>query len=236
MFDHLALHVTDMTPFVPLLEVLGVEPSHADDELTEWEDFDLDSQTPRTRNLHVGLVAPDVATIEAFWRRGLELGFTDDGEPGPRPEYGGDYVGGFLRDQDGNSIEACLHGGSGPPGLVDHVWLRVRDLAASRAFYTGLAEYTGFEPRVSEEGFENFRGQSASFHLVEDPAAPTAHVHIAFGTDDDAVVQRFHTAALALGARDNGGPGERPRYHPGYYGAFVLDPDGNNIEVVNHHR
>ena len=53
---------------------------------------------------------------------------------------------------------------------------------------------------------------------------------------DDAVVDAFHAAAVAAGYRDNGAPGERPQYHPGYYGAFVLDPDGHNIEVVNHHR
>jgi catechol 2,3-dioxygenase-like lactoylglutathione lyase family enzyme len=55
-------------------------------------------------------------------------------------------------------------------------------------------------------------------------------------TTDDATVQAFHAAATGAGYRDNGAPGERPPYHPGYYSAFVLDPDGNNIEVVNHHR
>jgi catechol 2,3-dioxygenase-like lactoylglutathione lyase family enzyme len=59
---------------------------------------------------------------------------------------------------------------------------------------------------------------------------------VAFPADDDATVHRFHEAALAAGARDNGGPGQRPEYHPGYYGAFALDPDGNNIEVVHHNR
>jgi catechol 2,3-dioxygenase-like lactoylglutathione lyase family enzyme len=59
---------------------------------------------------------------------------------------------------------------------------------------------------------------------------------MAFPTHDDADVQRFHDAAANAGYRSNGGPGERPRYHPGYYSAFVLDPDGNNIELVNHHR
>ena len=61
-------------------------------------------------------------------------------------------------------------------------------------------------------------------------------MHLAFPDDDDAVVQAFHRELVAAGYRDNGAPGERPIYHPGYYGAFVLDPDGNNIEVVNHHR
>jgi catechol 2,3-dioxygenase-like lactoylglutathione lyase family enzyme len=66
------------------------------------------------------------------------------------------------------------------------------------------------------------------------PGTPTEHVHLAFPTHDDDDVSRFHEAATGAGYRDNGGPGER-RYHPGYHAAFVLDPDGNNIEVVNHH-
>ena len=65
---------------------------------------------------------------------------------------------------------------------------------------------------------------------------PTEHVHIAFPTHDNAVVDGFHEAATAAGYASNGGPGERRRYHPGYYAAFVFDPDGNNIEVVNHNR
>ena len=68
----------------------------------------------------------------------------------------------------------------------------------------------------------------------DDP--PTKHVHIAFPAATDAVVDAFHGTLVAAGYTDNGAPGERPQYHPGYYGAFVLDPDGHNIEAVNHHR
>jgi catechol 2,3-dioxygenase-like lactoylglutathione lyase family enzyme len=77
--------------------------------------------------------------------------------------------------------------------------------------------------------------ERVSFSLV-DAEQPTEHVHLAFPTTDDANVHAFHAAATGAGYRDNGAPGERPEYHPGYYGAFVLDPDGNNVEVVNHHR
>jgi catechol 2,3-dioxygenase-like lactoylglutathione lyase family enzyme len=64
---------------------------------------------------------------------------------------------------------------------------------------------------------------------------PTQNIHIAFSGQDDGV-RRFHAGATAAGYRSNGEPGERPRYHAGYYAAYVLDPDGNNIEVVDHHR
>ena len=79
-----------------------------------------------------------------------------------------------------------------------------------------------------------FVGAGGSFSLVS--GTPTENVHVAFGTADDADVQRFHAAAVQSGHRSLGEPGERPRYHPGYYAAYVLDPDGNNIEVVNHNR
>ena len=82
----------------------------------------------------------------------------------------------------------------------------------------------------------HFRGEDFGFSLIDDERPPTANVHIAFGTDEEAVVRDFHAAATAAGFTDNGAPGERPDYHPGYYGAFVLDPGGNNIEVVDHNR
>jgi catechol 2,3-dioxygenase-like lactoylglutathione lyase family enzyme len=65
---------------------------------------------------------------------------------------------------------------------------------------------------------------------------PTENLHVAFPATENAAVDAFHRAAIEAGHRDNGAPGERPRYHPGYYGAYVLDPDGNNIELVNHNR
>ena len=79
-------------------------------------------------------------------------------------------------------------------------------------------------------------GADFSFSLVRDDQPPTESVHLAFSAHDDAVVRAFHAAALAAGYEDNGAPGERAIYHPGYYGAFVLDPDGHNVEVVNHNR
>jgi catechol 2,3-dioxygenase-like lactoylglutathione lyase family enzyme len=75
-----------------------------------------------------------------------------------------------------------------------------------------------------------------SFSLVRDDRPLTEHVHLAFTAREDATVRAFHSAALAAGYRDHGPPGERPGYHPGYYGAFVMDPDGHNIEVVNHNQ
>jgi catechol 2,3-dioxygenase-like lactoylglutathione lyase family enzyme len=111
--------------------------------------------------------------------------------------------------------------------LLDHLHLRVRDLDASRRFYEGALEPLGIEVRGGDVWF------SADELFVSDDGSPTSGLHIAFQAKDRETVDRFHAAALAAGGRDNGPPGERD-YHPGYYGAYVLDPDGTNVEAVYH--
>jgi catechol 2,3-dioxygenase-like lactoylglutathione lyase family enzyme len=242
MFDHLEFRTADLAAaaqaYRRMLGVLGAAPSGETADLVEWDDFGLaqaDAEHPPTSDAHVGLVAPSREVVDAFWRAGVEAGLRDDGQPGPRAVYGPDYYGAFLRDLDGNSIEACLHENTGPPGVVDHLWLRVSDVAAAREFYATIAPWTGFEIVFDTPERVRFRGPSASFSVVAG-APVTRNVHLAFPADDDATVEAFHRAAVAAGYRDNGAPGERPEYHPGYVGAFVLDPDGNNVEVVNHNR
>ncbi len=112
--------------------------------------------------------------------------------------------------------------------LLDHVHLRVSDLEASRRFYRAALEALGLAlTRESESAF------SADELYVSDDGEPTSGVHIAFQAADRDAVHRFYSAALAAGGRDNGPPGDRD-YHPGYYAAYVLDPDGNNVEAVFH--
>jgi catechol 2,3-dioxygenase-like lactoylglutathione lyase family enzyme len=117
--------------------------------------------------------------------------------------------------------------------VIDHVNLGVRDLDASRAFYERalapleIAVLMDFEVTV---GFGR-EGKPAFWISDREPSAP---LHLAFDAADDASVDAFHEAALAAGGTDNGQPGLRPQYHASYYGAFVLDPDGNNIEAVTH--
>ena len=118
--------------------------------------------------------------------------------------------------------------------LVDHVHLVVRDLDASRRFYQAALEALGVPIGGDGDGF--FWADELFVSSAESPAAQgvlTGRLHLAFQARDTAAVDAFHRAALAAGGRDNGAPGLRP-YHPGYYGAFVLDPDGNNIEAVYH--
>jgi len=112
--------------------------------------------------------------------------------------------------------------------LIDHVHLIVADLGASRRFYEAVLEVLELPVGGAGPGFF-----WADELFVSEGEAPTTRLHLAFQAPDRATVARFHEAALAAGGRDNGGPGERP-YHPGYYAAYVLDPDGNNIEAVHH--
>ena len=118
--------------------------------------------------------------------------------------------------------------------LIDHLQLVVRDLAASRRFYQAVFDSIGIP--IAGEGPDYFWADELFISTASSDAAAgqlTGRHHLAFQARDAATVDAFHTAALAAGGTDNGAPGERP-YHPGYYGAFVLDPDGNNIEVVYH--
>jgi catechol 2,3-dioxygenase-like lactoylglutathione lyase family enzyme len=118
--------------------------------------------------------------------------------------------------------------------LIDHIQLVVRDLAASRAFYGALFEVLGVP--IGGEGPDFFWIDELFISTADSRAAQgklTGRHHLAFQAKDRAMVEAFYQAGLASGGKDNGAPGDRP-YHPGYYAAFLLDPDGNNIEAVFH--
>jgi catechol 2,3-dioxygenase-like lactoylglutathione lyase family enzyme len=172
--------------------------------------------------------------VDGFWRAGVDAGYTSDGEPGERPQYTPEYYGAFLRDPDGNSAEAVHDRRMRRGGVIDHLWIRVADVGAARRFYAAIAVHAGL--RLGDDTLERvqFVGEGSSFSLVAGPR--TENLHMAFPGSDDAAVRAFHSAAVEAGYESNGAPGERPQYHPGYYAAYVFDPDGNNIEVVNHNR
>ncbi|WP_171178496.1 VOC family protein [Ruegeria sp. HKCCD8929] len=112
--------------------------------------------------------------------------------------------------------------------LVDHIHLRVSDLQNSQRFYEGVLKSLGRDlTLVTEEFF------IADELFVSQSEETPSRIHLAFQAEDQDQVRAFHRAALAHGGTDNGGPGERP-YHPGYFAAYALDPDGNNIEAVYH--
>ena len=118
--------------------------------------------------------------------------------------------------------------------LVDHIQLVVRDLKASRRFYGAVLDELDIP--IGGEAEDYFWADELFVSSADSRAAQgvlTGRHHLAFQAKDRAMVDAFHKAGLAAGGRDNGAPGERP-YHPGYYAAFLLDPDGNNTEAVFH--
>ena len=119
--------------------------------------------------------------------------------------------------------------------LVDHVQLVVADLAASRRFYDAVMDV--LDIGLGGEADSHFWFDELFVSTPDSPEAAgklTGRHHLAFQAKDRATVDAFYKAGLAAGGRDNGAPGLRPQYHPGYYAAFLLDPDGNNIEAVFH--
>jgi catechol 2,3-dioxygenase-like lactoylglutathione lyase family enzyme len=118
--------------------------------------------------------------------------------------------------------------------MFDHLGLNVRDLARTRAFYTAALAPLGFVIGYDRDDTLAFGppGRPRLWFAAR-PGAPTG-VHIALAAETRAQVDAFHAAALAAGGKDNGAPGLRPQYRPDYYGAFVIDPDGHNLEAVCH--
>jgi catechol 2,3-dioxygenase-like lactoylglutathione lyase family enzyme len=118
--------------------------------------------------------------------------------------------------------------------LIDHIQLVVADLPASRRFYEAIFEI--LEIPLGDSAEEHFWADELFVSSADSPESlgqQTGRCHLAFQAKDRADVDAFYKAGLAAGGRDNGAPGERA-YHPGYYAAFLLDPDGNNIEAVHH--
>nr|WP_249012061.1 VOC family protein [Conexibacter sp. DBS9H8] len=222
MFDHVGVAVGDFPAserfYRTLLSALGAQPSYTGADMIGWEDFWIgpsDARHPVICGLHVGFRAPSRAAVDAFWQAGVDAGHRAAGPPGPRTADRSDHYGAFLLDPDGNHVEA-VHTGREPhvpDGHIDHLWLRVRDPAASSRFYGAIAPHTGLRTGVQEPGHVQLLGGDFSLSLVSDGRPLTPPAHIAFSAADNATVDAFHASALAAGYADHGGPGERD-YHP----------------------
>ena len=116
--------------------------------------------------------------------------------------------------------------------LIDHVHLVVKDLAASKRFYEAVLGALGL--KIEGAGEHYFYSDELFVSTADEHSGTPMRIHLAFQAADQAAVQHFYKAGLAAGGRDNGEPGLRPRYHEGYYAAFLIDPDGHNIEAVYH--
>jgi catechol 2,3-dioxygenase-like lactoylglutathione lyase family enzyme len=210
VFDHVTLRVADLATaeqrFQRVLDELAMDETFSSRTFAMWEDFALTVTDDEHPVTQGAHVAFAAPSDEAV---GAFRQAAVDG--------GLQADGASVLDEAGNRFEAVLRNDRRRAGNIERVALRVADLSAAEAFYRTIAEAAALDLERLD--------------LVAGP--PTRGLHIAFPGPDDAV-HRFYEAAIAAGHRGNGEPGERPRYHPGYYAAYVLDPDGNNIEVVNH--
>jgi catechol 2,3-dioxygenase-like lactoylglutathione lyase family enzyme len=118
--------------------------------------------------------------------------------------------------------------------MLDHISINVTDLERSKGFYLGALEPLGYGIAAEFPGEIGFSSPTAHWEFSIRERETVTPMHVAFGVEERSLVDAFHAAALAAGGTDNGGPGLRPRYHKDYYGAFALDPDGNNVEAVCH--
>jgi|SRR5579871_3077963 catechol 2,3-dioxygenase-like lactoylglutathione lyase family enzyme len=119
--------------------------------------------------------------------------------------------------------------------MLDHVTIGVENIERSKRFYDAALRALGISRLYAEgESFAGYGIAPKAFFWIGRRATPQTGAHVAFAAADRAMVDRFYTEAIAAGGGDNGPPGLRPHYHPNYYGAFVLDPDGHNIEAVCH--
>ena len=193
VFDRVTIRVSDLDASRRFYETLLGDG---------WGNFGIAPAGEPTRHLHVAFIANSRGGVDAFWQRGVDAGYESDGEPGFRPQYDRDYYGAFLLDPDGNSVESVYHGRvrSGA-GSIDHLWIGVRDLAASHRFWQTVA--VPLRLRFGNELPERFHlaARGRSFAIVADGRPPSENVHLAFPVS----------------------PGEPP--------FTAVDPDGNTIEA-----
>jgi catechol 2,3-dioxygenase-like lactoylglutathione lyase family enzyme len=240
MFDHVTLRVGDFRAAAPVfaevLEALDIEQTTSTPQLAVWGNFaitELDRDHPIAQRIHVAFTAPTPAHVERFAQAAGGACFADDG-PARMVSYVDSYYSASFKDAAENTFEAVHRDGERPRGNVDHVAIRVRDAAIATAFYATIGPAAGLKIWRQSADRATFSLGALDGSLLVIAGEATRNAHIAF-SGDDAAVRRFHADATAAGYRSNGEPGERPRYHEGYHAAYVFDPDGNNIEVVNQH-
>jgi catechol 2,3-dioxygenase-like lactoylglutathione lyase family enzyme len=223
VFDHVTLRVSDLEAarafYEPALATLGFGKPREGDACLEWRDLSIAQardDSPVTRRLHVGLAAPSREHVDEFWHALTAQGFRDDGTPGLREQYAPGYYGAFVLDPDDNSIEAVRKETMPGGGLsVDHVWLRVQDVAASRRFYETIAPILGFWPSGEGPGRASFGSEVGGFTVTAPDEGWSArrpltqNAHLVFAAPDLAAVEAFQGVA-----------------------AGSVDPDGNRVEAV----
>ncbi|MEM9605216.1 MAG: VOC family protein [Pseudomonadota bacterium] len=200
----------------------------------------------RGNGFHIAWVAADKSAVDLFHATALAKGGSDEGAPGHRPRYSEDYYAAYVRDPDGNKLQAVFYErgrAAGPGGsILSHVTLPFDDLQAGLAFYEpvfatlGISRAPGNETPGEDYAFSRGGAELPVAYVQRpfdgEPAARGNGQHVSFFAETSAQVDRFFDTALALGAEDDGPPGNRPAYTQPYYAAYVRDPAGTKIQAV----
>lgn len=194
---------------------------------------------------HIAFVTSDSEAVDRFYKTALDEGGYDEGPPALRPQYAADYYGAYIRDPDGNKLQAvCYRNGreAGRTGdVVSHITIGLSDLARDRAFYEALLATLGIVvlPEESDETSAGFGLSGCDLPVVYlqptfdgRPATWGNGAHTAFAAPDRAAVDQFHAVGISLGAVCEGPPGLRPNYSAHYYAAYLRDPLGNKLQAV----
>lgn len=203
-------------------------------------------QASRGNGFHIAWVAADKAAVKAFHHAALAHGGADEGAPGYRSHYSSDYFAAYVRDPDGNKLQAVFYENgriAGPGGtILSHVTLPVDDLKDGLAFYEpifaclGITRHRNAEVPGEDYAFSRGGVDMPVAYIQKpfdgNPAAYGNGQHVSFFAETSAQVDQFYKAALALGARDDGPPGTRPAYTQPYYAAYIRDPTGTKIQAV----
>jgi len=198
-----------------------------------------------SHGFHIAFMAKDKEAVHQFYESAINHGGYDDGAPGLRSIYAPDYYAAYVRDPDGNKLQAvCYLEGrkAGPTGdVISHITIGHADLEKARSFYTNVLEPLGLVdiPKEGDAtsagfGFKGFRTPIVYVQLPFDgrPASFGNGTHVAFSAPSRDAVESFHAAALKSGGSSEGAPGPRPHYSADYYGAYVRDLVGNKLQAV----
>ena len=198
-----------------------------------------------SNGFHLAFNADSQASVEGFYESAMQNGGTDEGEPGLREHYDEDYFAAYVRDPDGNKLQAVCylngrrHGQTNP--IISHITFGLAELNREKKFYDGILGALGiqFLPEESDHescGYGNPDSELPVFYVQPTfdgrPATWGNGVHVALLAESRKQVDDFHHQAISNGGTSDGAPGLRPQYSPNYYAAYVRDPLGNKLQAV----
>jgi catechol 2,3-dioxygenase-like lactoylglutathione lyase family enzyme len=201
VFDHITLRVADLAAasraFAAVLDALEIEQTASTPTFSVWGNFALtqtDEEHPIARSVQVAFIAPTAAHVDRFARAGVEAGFAGNGPAGLRTDYAEDYYAAFLKDDAGNCFGAVHRHGERAEGNIDHVAIRVGDVAAATVFYSTIGPAVGVTlSRQTSDRAEFSVGESdGTFSVIA--GEPTQNTHLAFAGEDDDVTSRARNA------------------------------------------